>query len=59
MHEHMHSTGLALHHDKRFVEIAETLIEDITDHASAVKAFEIAVEQWYKWITAPDIAHMG
>jgi hypothetical protein len=57
--EYETTNGLLLSRDKRFNELAEELIDEITDHASATKAFEIALERWYRWLTAPDISHMG
>ena len=51
--------GLLLSRDKKFNELAEELIDGITDHHSAVRAFEITLEQWYRWLTAPNLSEMG
>lgn len=53
------SNGLALSRDHRFSQIAETVIDDIHDDNSAAKAFEIALERWYEWLTAPRLSEMG
>jgi hypothetical protein len=53
------TNGLLLSRDKKFNELAESLIDGITDHHSAVRAFEIALEQWYRWLTAPNLSEMG
>lgn len=53
------TNGLLLSRDKKFNELAESLIDGITDHHSAVRAFEITLEQWYRWLTAPNLSEMG
>ena len=50
------TNGLLLSRDNKFNELAESLIDGVTDHHSAVRAFEIALEQWYRWLTAPNLS---
>lgn len=50
------SKGLLLSRDSKFNELAETLFDEITDYHSAVRAFEITLEQWYRWLTAPNLS---
>ena len=50
------SKGLLLSRDSKFNELAETLIDEITDYHSAMRAFEITLEQWYRWLTAPNLS---
>jgi hypothetical protein len=50
------TNGLLLSRDKKFNELAEELIDGITDQHSAVRAFEITLEQWYRWLTAPNLS---
>ncbi len=57
--EYETTNGLLLSRDKKFNELAEALIDDITDHHSAARAFEIALENWYHWLTAPNLSEMG
>jgi hypothetical protein len=50
------SKGLLLSRDSKFNELAETLIDEITDYHSAMRAFETTLEQWYRWLTAPNLS---
>ena len=56
--EYEASNGLALSRDSRFRQISETVIDDVVDELSAAKAFEVALERWYEWLTAPRLSEM-